>query len=183
MILKDENGIEYEIDFEKAQEMKLIKRYIKQLWYPALDENYYYLTETLLIKENKNTNRDLNKIRLSHQNAFKNISDAKRAAEFLRGDMSKAMLKFAIENNCLATLNDIKNEDVNKYEITFQIEKNKYVVTPSNSFVGTTPLFTDKEIAKELAAIFNILKQGYIDENNYKEETIKLDEDFLEYDE
>lgn len=183
MILKDENGIEYEIDFEKAQEMKLIKRHVKQLWYPALDENYYYLTETLLIKENKNTNRDLNKIRLSHQNAFKNISDAKKAAEFLRGDMSKAMLKFAIENNCLATINDIKNKDIPKYEISFNALENKYEVILVLISTGTSPLFTDEHIAKELATIFNILKQGYIDENNYKEETIKIDEDFLEYDE
>lgn len=183
IILKDELGTEYELNYEQAEKLNLITKRIKKPWIPKFHENYFFLNEGLLIKENQNTNRNLNKIRQDRFNVFKSVSDARQAANFLRGDINNLIIKFAIENNCLATIDDTLNKSITKYQISFDSRLKKYGIVPCTDVLCTTPLLMNYIVASELVDYLNKNKLGYLNKNNFKEKEIIVNETSNELDE
>lgn len=177
LLVRDENGKEYVIDFERGKELGIIKAKINDLWYPANKEGYYYCTDSLMVRNCTYKNSFENLGRMHKGNIFKDPESAKIYAGYLRADINTLILKFAIENDCLANVNDLKDKETTKkfFILIFNIEENKYVVTDicfARNLAHTVTL-TDEDKANEIARIINERELGLIRKENYKEDLVR----------
>ena len=176
IVLSSADGTKYEIDIDKAKELGVIEKYVKEPWFPFCKQPYIFLNENLIPKECVDNMRGNNLSRRFRSNMYINVDDALKAAEYYRGDINSFILKFAIENECLVEINDLVNSE--KFGILYNANEKKYeCLSFSNETILTAPMLNDEEKAEKLAEILNNKSMGFLNIDNFieKEKVVYID--------
>lgn len=147
-----------------------IKKKINKLWFPKVKESFFYYSENLLPKKVCYTGKNKTQIYCDRYNVFSDVSKLLKATSFLRGDINNLILKFCIENNCLADYVDLE-KGIDLYYVYFNMmDKTYHIKKVCYEEIPNSPLITDKDKGEFLIEYLNILKKGLCNKNNFEEE-------------
>lgn len=168
IVLSSADGTKYEVDIDKAKELGVIAKYVKEPWFPFCKQPYIFLNENLIPKECVDNMRGNNLARRFRSNMYINVDDALKAAEYYRGDINSFILKFAIENECLVEVNDLATSE--KFGILYDVDKKIYDYSPlTNDTILTAPMLNDEEKAEKLVELLNNKSMGFLNVDNFIE--------------
>ena len=164
VVVTDLQGIRFLLDMEKARELGLVEKEIKSLWKPNAKEKYFFYSDNEIVSGEFSAMKVDNNFRRDIGNIFETEDDCRKAIDHIKRDVSGIVLKFAIENNCLATLEDIRT----KYEDLCVIGYNPifrgYIAyqLKEKEFIPHTVIINDVEKADKIAAILNENSLGLV---------------------